>query len=166
MAKNYRGLILLLILSAFVVTSCKGDSAVFTDAQPDLSARTPSQLQLENEIKTSLMLHSDAEILDMADIAQFDWDVLYIFGENTSYTAINKALGMQWLPNRSFYIEELTDLLVFVQGKQVVNHVVIEGDIFVATTVRGFERNEALFKVKDTQDVNRPKVLISLLIEQ
>ncbi|MFZ2487339.1 MAG: hypothetical protein WAZ19_04400 [Anaerolineae bacterium] len=139
---------------------------MFTTAQPDLSIRTPSQLQLENEIKASLVSHSDAEIVDMAGIAQFDWDVLYIFGENTSYKAINKALGMQWLPDRSFYIDELTDLLVFVQGKQVINYAVIEGDLFVAMTMRGIERKDALFKVKDTQDANRPKVLIPQRIGQ
>jgi hypothetical protein len=151
----------LLLVTVITTTSCKGNLPMTNDnTQPDFSMYTDAQTEIENQIKMALMLHSDGEIIDIAEIVKFDWAKVYVFGENTSYKAINTALGINWLPNKSFYIDELTDLLVFVKDQQVVEYVIVRGDIFVAMNKNEYLREESKFKVKEIDDANRPKILI------
>jgi hypothetical protein len=65
------------------------------------------------------------------------------------------------IQDKTSYVDELCDLLVFVEQDEVVQYVLVSGDVFVAVQSQdGFSREDARFRVKEVDDPNRPKVFL------
>ncbi len=64
-------------------------------------------------------------VIDLATIADFEWESLYIFGPYTPVDEIDRALGFRWNDARYTRIDMLDGiaLLVFVKGDEVVRYV-------------------------------------------
>jgi WXG100 family type VII secretion target len=71
------------------------------------------------------------------------------------------CLGGSMIQDKTSYVDELCDLLVFVEQDEVVQYVLVSGDVFVAVQSQdGFSREDARFRVKEVDDPNRPKVFL------
>lgn len=96
-----------------------------------LSFRSPSNERphLGEIISTAAAKTGDGGSLDLADVADFPWDRLYVIGPYASSDDIERSLGFDWKPtspavhavlgNASMQSDELT-LLVFVRGEREV----------------------------------------------
>lgn len=129
--------------------------------QPDFLNQTQQQTSIEAQIRNTIASHVNGEVINLVDVTDFDWEEVYVFGGNTSARNINETLGINWILEKDFYVDELADLLVFVSNQQVVEYVLIRGDIFVSTSGQNkFLRSHAQFRLIEVNDINRPKALI------
>jgi hypothetical protein len=91
--------------------------------------------------------------IDIATIASFEWDKLYIFEPYTSPERVEQYLGFRW-PQASMYsVKDGKDaaLFVFVKGQKVVHafrHSRALGDFSPVANPNGYKHEEARFGIQ------------------
>jgi hypothetical protein len=135
-------------------------SALTITSFADFIQKSAEQKALEESIKATLASHQDGDLIELAELTPFSWDKVYIFGEYTSSDVINKTIGFEWLAFKG-NVSELNDLLVFVRRQQVVQYVMLSGDVF-APALDGniFPIEEAIFTLREVgEEESRKKIL-------
>ncbi|HWJ21936.1 MAG TPA: hypothetical protein VNS52_06240 [Gemmatimonadaceae bacterium] len=90
--------------------------------------------------------------VNLADLAPFRWDRMYVFGPGTPIETVRDSVGAPW-PGLARYGRATPDtvsLLVFVAERQVLAaaaHPRRRGDFAPARTGRGYAPSEAIFRV-------------------
>ena len=99
--------------------------------------------------------------INLADLAPFRWDRLYVFGPGTPMATVRDSVGGLW-PGAARYGSATSDtvsLLVFMADRRVLAaavHPRRHGDFAPARTGRGYAPSEAVFRVDSTgTDVGR-----------
>jgi len=129
-------------------------------------SRAMSAQQFLQAVRTSL--ENDVPF-ELADTADFDWNLAYVFSGYTNNEVINQRLGFKWnsISRPDISLSDTRQLLVFVEGNQVVAYCELPD----VTTVHGVSFSgqtpfhpSARFKVR--QDVTYPKRMHLELIEE
>ncbi|MEM8882836.1 MAG: hypothetical protein AAGD14_02055 [Planctomycetota bacterium] len=93
----------------------------------------------------------------LADLTEFEWERVHLFGPYTSPETIEKTLGFSWCGSVRTEIQwsESITLLVFVKGDSVVRHVVLRrgrGDFAGLSMKSGtvaFTPKESAFEIRE-----------------
>jgi hypothetical protein len=128
--------------------------------------------------------------LELASIAKFPWDRVFVFVPYTSCSDITDSIGFKWGRDMLTSIEssDSVNLIVFTQGGHVTcwfEHPRDEGDFAPVASLIGYTRTEAKFEIqrdengwcsvvhpsnKDAEQthaakwpINRPRTLVALL---
>jgi hypothetical protein len=88
--------------------------------------------------------------VNMAELADFAWDELYIFGPYTSQDEIAVALGRPWSDTSISHRDDIT-LLLFVRRGQpyaYLNYSRMAGDFVPVARLTPYTREEAVFSTR------------------
>jgi hypothetical protein len=101
--------------------------------------------------------HGVGTIVDLAELAPFDWDRVFFFGPYTPEAWIHKSLGFPWNGTNLTSIEydDCINLVVFVRGGEVVEwfeHSRGSGDLVELANSTGYARQEARSRVSKAGD--------------
>jgi hypothetical protein len=123
----------------------------------DLSATINQAIQLSSS-------RAD-KTFSLKSATNFTWDKVYVFTPYTSHEEIQKALGFQWRQVECTTIStfDSINLLVFVQGKQVVKFAELSRGIvvnFVPKTQQGLSVQNAVFVIQ--REPSSPQVTLKL----
>ena len=95
------------------------------------------------------------EDVDLAEVADFEWDELLLVERTATPADISRALGAEWKGDLAF---QTGDLLIFVRGGHVARFADYRGDgrfEGVARPIARLDRDEAVFRVRSL--VIRPR---------
>ncbi|WP_309122607.1 hypothetical protein [Paenibacillus sp.] len=109
---------------------------------------------------------SGGDVLDMAAVASFDWDRMYMFPPYTTRDRMEETVGTKWTPPVSYvgyliYRSELgkyvlpddsVHKLVFVRGGDVVLDVTLDRSVDFSSSRGLVLRNEARYALERTAD--------------
>ncbi|MBK8698430.1 MAG: hypothetical protein IPN29_02350 [Saprospiraceae bacterium] len=114
MMKKYKIVFNLLLVFMATMVACKGDNDLI---KPEYMPpyQNSEQVEWAQKIKEQLESLENKDTLALSEVADFEWDKLYIFSENLSATAINTELGFNWISDENFYVDELVDILVLLK---------------------------------------------------
>jgi hypothetical protein len=149
--------IALALSSLLLLSSCAQTSAGRVGT---LTNTTERQRSLEDQFRSLLEGGRDGEQIELAALTPFEWDTLYLFGENSSGALINTQLGTEWADTR-LRVGEFEDLLVFTHNGQIVQFVTPTGNLF-APLPSGFTlpRERALFEVREAPSNHLGKIFV------
>ena len=88
------------------------------------------------------------EDVDLAQLADFDWDELLLAERTATRAEISRAAGAEWKGDLAF---RTGDLLVFLRGRHIVRFADYRGEgrfAGVRRPVERFGRDEAVFRVR------------------
>jgi len=96
-------------------------------------------------------------VLRMADVAEFEWDTLYVFGPYSTRSSIASRVGFEWPQADRTGIRENEGiaLLLFVRKGEVVRYVIQprdQGDFANVRDSTGFGTDNAVFTVRPRGD--------------
>ena len=88
------------------------------------------------------------EDVDLAEVADFEWDELLLVERTATPADISRALGAEWKGDLAF---RTGDLLIFVRGRHAARFADYRGDgrfEGVERPVARFDRDDAVFRVR------------------
>lgn len=138
------------LATALFVGTIVAASGCSTDAE---SARW-SRGEAVGRLVAELLLKKDSvQTVNLAELAPFRWDRLYIFAPHTSATTVEQALGEPWIGAERSNIAQLdtATLLVFMAGKEIVAATMQPreyGDFTPAASSSPLSPAQALFRVE------------------
>jgi hypothetical protein len=138
----------LLTIAIFIVSQSKSDAGRYQEKVFEQSLRAAIEKKAQSE--------SDRTI-ELKDLTDFEWETVYIFPPYTSADKISRELGFEWPSAKDTGIESFDqyNLLVFVQQKTVIHHVMFPlnfGDFDTGGVTHGLGVHEAKFKVEVKDD--------------
>lgn len=94
----------------------------------------------------------EGAVIRFADLTDFEWDMVYIFGPYTPAAEVRKLMGFEWPDYKKFNLEssDTFNLIVFTKRNQVVRveqHPRSQGDFAPASVNQSFSKSSAIFKV-------------------
>ncbi len=100
-----------------------------------------------------------ASRIEIRAVTDFEWDLLHIFGPNSSRESVNQALGFEWIGTRFLYPrlenDESLSLLVFVRSERVVRSLAVQRSLADFSTLSDespFTPQEAQFFILPGSD--------------
>jgi hypothetical protein len=138
------------LLALLAVTATLATTACFRDAEDATWARGEAVGRLVVERLTE---NEKLRVVDLAQLAPFRWDRLYIFGPYTPAELVTDSLGHPWAGAEASRIAQVdtANLLVFTSGDEVVAatmHPRRYGDFTTELLGRGYAPAEARFEVE------------------
>lgn len=129
------GIMLCIIVLCFNILSCRQDSSLLS--------------RLRKAVKQS----TSPNTFNMADITDFQWDELYIFGPYTPGSEIENTLGFSWPPAFTCGIDKYDGhcLLVFVGNNEVTRYYMYPrnyGDFSQVDSDKIYTLDSAIFSVR------------------
>jgi hypothetical protein len=126
--------------------------------QPNLAAKLTGEIE-------KVTADSNLQSVDISSLTDFQWDRLYIFAPYSTPEDINKSLGFTWpeAASSDITLHDHINLLVFVRGNEVVEHVEFlraKGDFSGAASVEAYTPDQASFLVDDADGM---KILVPSL---
>ena len=119
--------------------------------------RSDVERNLVNEVKKG-----PGTVVNMAAVATFEWDYLYVFLPYTQPQEVRRTLGFWWAHPIVYQLDESDGftLLVFVRGRQVAGYVLFPANIGwfdppakIGKDLReGYRRENAAFRVAEMKD--------------
>jgi hypothetical protein len=94
-----------------------------------------------------------SERIDLAQLTDFDWDRLYIFGPHTKRDEVQNALGYEWagVSKTKIARSDEISLLVFTKDRKVVGwleYLRLKADFSFVSSSTGYTRDEARFAIR------------------
>jgi hypothetical protein len=112
----------------------------------------------------SSLAQTEGTVICFADLTDFDWNTVYIFGPYTPATEVSQILGFEWSDYKKIGLEssDTFNLIVFTKDKKILRveeHPRNRGDFAPASINRSFSKTSAIFKVFKENDwvVIKPK---------
>ncbi len=134
-----------LLLGAILATGgCSGDPESARWSRGEAVGRLVAEvLQKKDSVRT----------VNLAELAPFRWDRLYIFAPHTSASAVEQAIGKPWSGAERSNIAQLdtATLLVFMAGDEIVAATMQPrdyGDFTAAASVSPRSPAQGLFRVE------------------
>lgn len=105
----------------------------------------------EHRLSAAIRAGPPGAVLDLAQVAPFDWDRVYFFGPYSSHDEIERQLGFRWrdVGRTNIYMSDTEVLVVFVKQGRVVEwfeHSRVE-DLSNLARAQGYTREEARFRI-------------------
>jgi hypothetical protein len=101
--------------------------------------------------------HGPGIIVDMAQVAPFAWDHMFVFGPYAGRERVEASIGFPWNGVKWSNIEssDTINLVVLVRDGAIVrwfDHSRGEGDLLNLADLKGYTRQDAKFRVERRQD--------------
>ena len=133
------------LVASLAAASCGADADTAIQVRGEAMSYVLAE-QVEGRIGT---------VVNLADLAPFRWDRLYVFGPGTPVATVRDSVGSSW-PGLSHFgaaTPDTVNLLIFVGDGRVLAaaaHPRRHGDVAPARVGRGYTPAQALFRVDST----------------
>lgn len=92
-------------------------------------------------LQRAVVAAGDGGMIEMTDVARFDWERMYVFGSYSSGDYIRESLGFDWAFGDDELTSDALNLMVFVAADSVTGWVIINEGALEARVDFEWERS-------------------------